>query len=105
PVGATGAPGGAGPMGNPGSPGLNALIRTATEPAGENCLFGGVKIEVGLDEDSSDVLENSEVDAAQTQYVCTTQPTGSSCKSILESNPSAPSGVYQINPDGSGRGI
>lgn len=76
PIGLTGATGPQGPAGLTGSVGangtngLNALIKTTTEPAGANCTNGGTKIETGLDANSNGVLENSEVNSAQTQYVC-----------------------------------
>ena len=62
--------GATGQSGTNGTNGLNALIKTTTEPAGANCTNGGTKIETGLDANSNGVLENSEVNATQTQYVC-----------------------------------
>lgn len=70
PQGPFGLTGATGQAGTSGSNGLNALIKTTTEPAGANCTNGGTKIETGLDANSNGVLENSEVNATQTQYVC-----------------------------------
>ena len=69
-IGLTGATGAQGPAGTNGTNGLNALIKTTIEPAGANCTNGGTKIETGLDGNSNGILDNSEVNSAQTQYVC-----------------------------------
>jgi hypothetical protein len=50
--------------------GKTALINTSVEPSGTNCPNGGTKIEVGLDINSNGVLDNSEINASQTKYVC-----------------------------------
>ena len=49
------------------SPGARRA-QTSTEPAGSNCADGGLKIEVGLDDNNDGSLQANEVD--QTQYVC-----------------------------------
>jgi hypothetical protein len=69
-TGATGAQGVLGANGTNGTNGLNALIKTTTEPAGANCTNGGTKIETGLDANANSVLDASEVNASQTQYLC-----------------------------------
>jgi len=77
--GAQGIQGGAGPTGpqgvagTNGTNGLNALIKTTNEPAGSNCANGGTKIETGLDANSNGVLDASEVNTSQTQFVCNGQ--------------------------------
>jgi hypothetical protein len=53
-----------------GQDGKNALINTTLEPSGTNCPNGGTKVEVGLDNNSNGVLENSEINSSQTKYVC-----------------------------------
>jgi len=53
-----------------GNNGLNALIKTTVEPAGVNCTSGGTKLEVGLDANKNGVLDDNEVNATQTKYVC-----------------------------------
>jgi hypothetical protein len=76
PIGLTGATGAQGPIGSTGpvgangTNGLNALIKTTAEPAGSNCTNGGTKIETGLDVNGNGVLDASEINASQTQYVC-----------------------------------
>ncbi|MFM1828891.1 MAG: hypothetical protein RL624_1132 [Bacteroidota bacterium] len=72
-TGATGPQGVAGPSGAAGSNGLNSLIKTTTEPAGSNCSAGGVKVETGIDANSNGVLDASEIQTAQTKYVCNGQ--------------------------------
>ena len=68
--GPQGVQGVAGNDGQNGQDGKTALINTTAEPLGTNCPNGGTKIEVGLDSNSNGVLENSEINAAQTKYVC-----------------------------------
>jgi hypothetical protein len=70
PQGPAGANGAQGPQGVAGTNGLNALIKTTSEPAGANCSNGGTKIETGLDANGNGVLDASEVNGSQTQYVC-----------------------------------
>lgn len=57
-----------GEMGEQGIPGTNALIRTTTEEPGDNCDTGGIRIEVGLDENENSTLDGDEVQ--QTSFVC-----------------------------------
>jgi hypothetical protein len=68
--GLTGPTGATGPIGLTGTNGLNALIKTTAEPAGINCSNGGSKIETGLDANNNGILDVSEVNTSQTQYVC-----------------------------------
>ena len=101
-TGATGAQGVAGVNGTNGTNGLNALIKTTTEPAGTNCTNGGTKIETGLDANANGVLDASEVNANQTQYVCNgTSATSSSNQGVRIGFSSSttwtcPAGVTQI---------
>ena len=62
PSGAPGLPG------RPGQSGMSALVRTSAEPAGVNCAVGGVRIQAGLDVNSSGVLDDGEV--KETTFVC-----------------------------------
>jgi uncharacterized protein (TIGR03382 family) len=57
--------------GTPVEPGT-LLVKTSTEPAGPHCTHGGIKIEVGNDNDDSAALDDDEV--LQTQYVCNGAP-------------------------------
>jgi hypothetical protein len=70
PTGLTGPQGPAGSNGNDGLDGKNALVNTTVEPAGANCATGGTKIEVGIDVNGNGVLDVSEINVAQTKYVC-----------------------------------
>ncbi len=68
-VGATGPAGaGGGADGTDGTDGMSALAITSVESAGTNCADGGLKIEVGVDDNGNGVLEASEVE--HTQYIC-----------------------------------
>jgi len=51
-----------------GSNGHNALVLVSTEAAGSNCVYGGQKIETGLDTNDDATLESSEV--TRISYVC-----------------------------------
>ncbi|HTB77362.1 MAG TPA: hypothetical protein VK762_29155 [Polyangiaceae bacterium] len=76
PPGASGDAGPAGASGDAGAPGegTSSLIRTSHELAGANCVYGGVRIESGLDANRDGVLQDSEVNAAATQFICQTAP-------------------------------
>ena len=54
--GTSGTDGADGTDGNDGADGNNVLIETSTEPAGNNCANGGVKIMAGTDDNSNGVL-------------------------------------------------
>ncbi len=54
--------------GSDGEDGLTTLISVSNEPAGSNCADGGIKIEVGLDDNSNGTLDPEEID--DTAYVC-----------------------------------
>ena len=56
--------------------GKNALVKTSPEPVGENCAFGGTRIETGLDANNNAKLDANEIDAAATSFVCNFGPTG-----------------------------
>ncbi len=51
-----------------GTDGLSSLVSVSPEPAGDNCVAGGQKIETGLDADRDGVLDPGEV--ASVAYVC-----------------------------------
>ena len=46
------------------------VVRVSEEDAGSNCANGGMKIEVGTDDNGNEELDDDEVVAAKTQYVC-----------------------------------
>ncbi|MBL9019172.1 MAG: hypothetical protein JNL83_33595, partial [Myxococcales bacterium] len=56
--------------------GTDSLVRTGPEPVGANCPWGGTRIETGLDTDGDGTLDDSEVNAAETSYVCNFGPSG-----------------------------
>ncbi len=60
--------------GTNGANGKNSLITTTHELAGDNCAFGGVRVQSGLDQNANGTLESDEINAAQTQFVCTAEP-------------------------------
>jgi hypothetical protein len=72
-----------GPQGSAGANGLNSLIKTAIEPSGLNCVNGGIKIETGLDADSNGVLDVSEIDSSQTQFLCNPPSNNSNTQTAL----------------------
>ena len=81
----------AGEDGNDGASGLNSLVNVATEPTGSNCENGGIKVDVGIDNNANGSLDTDEI--LSTSYVCngadgntsltsvTTEPAGSNCES------------------------
>ena len=54
--------------GTNGSNGFNALSNTSNERAGSNCATGGLRIDIGLDINTNNILDNSEI--TNTSYVC-----------------------------------
>jgi hypothetical protein len=68
--GANGKDGVNGTNGTNGTNGKTALTRTTKEPAGANCKYGGTKFETGIDANNNGILDNNEVTATQTKYVC-----------------------------------
>ncbi len=80
----------AGANGADGMDGSTTLVSTSTEPAGPNCAVGGVRIDVGIDDNGDGVLDAGEID--HTSYVCsgdatahdslvsvTAEPAGANC--------------------------
>ncbi|MEM6370342.1 MAG: Ig domain-containing protein [Myxococcota bacterium] len=58
----------AGEPGDRGLPGTNALILTTPEPMGMNCADGGLRIDVGADDDADGILQAAEIEA--TTFAC-----------------------------------
>jgi hypothetical protein len=46
------------------------LVKTTVEPAANNCINGGVKLEYGLDANGNGTLDAGEINGALTKYVC-----------------------------------
>ena len=70
PTGPSGPQGEQGPAGADGEVAIKTLINTSDEAAGDNCVSGGVKIEVGEDTNADGILGTDEVDDSLTRYVC-----------------------------------
>ncbi len=70
PTGPSGPQGEQGPAGADGEVAIKTLINTSDEAAGDNCVSGGVKIEVGEDTNADGVLNTDEVDDSLTRYIC-----------------------------------
>src|SRR5687768_16475095 len=68
--GTNGTNGSNGTNGTNGANGKTALTRTSKEAAGANCQYGGTKFETGIDANNNGILDNNEVTATQTTYVC-----------------------------------
>ena len=80
--------------------GTDSLVRTGPEAAGTNCPWGGTRIETGLDTDGDGVLDDNEVNAGATSYVCNFGPTGSTLSgSDVRTRECAP-----VHDSGSGAG-
>ena len=79
-----------GEEGQIGPTGLNSLVNITNEPSGTNCKNGGIKVEVGIDNNSNGSLDDDEI--LSTSYVCngadgntsltsvTTEPSGTNCE-------------------------
>jgi len=67
-VGEEGDKGEVGEDGMDGIDGMPALAVTTLESAGSNCADGGLKIEVGVDDNGNGALDSNEID--YTEYVC-----------------------------------
>lgn len=63
-------------LGFTGCEGTRSDIRVTPEPAGANCLYGGVKVETGHDENDNGVLDDEEV--ADHEYMCNQRVDGRS---------------------------
>jgi hypothetical protein len=50
--------------------GLSTLVATSAEPAGANCVAGGSRMDAGRDANRNGTLDEAEVDASLTRYVC-----------------------------------
>jgi hypothetical protein len=61
--GSAGAAGAAGTNGSNGTNGLTSLTNMKTLTAGTECQYGGVAVQVGLDDNKNGVLDQAEVDS------------------------------------------
>ena len=79
-----------GENGTNGTNGFNSLVSITNEPSGTNCENGGIKVEVGIDNNSNGSLDSDEI--LSTSYVCNgidgntsltsviTEPAGTNCE-------------------------
>lgn len=66
-----------GTNGEQGDNGLNSLVNVTPLSIGDaNCPAGGQRIDTGLDANRNGKLEETEIDAAQTQFICQPQAVG-----------------------------
>ncbi|MEL4340544.1 choice-of-anchor I family protein [Shewanella xiamenensis] len=66
-----------GTNGEQGDNGLNSLVNVTPISIGDaNCPAGGQRIDTGLDANRNGKLEETEIDAAQTQFICQPQAAG-----------------------------
>lgn len=79
-----------------GPAGISTLTNVLNEPAGINCQYSGMKIEVGVDENRNAFLESGEV--TNTNYVCNGQPGLKSLMTVTAENPgdNCASGGYKL---------
>lgn len=61
-----------GPRGGRGSSALEPLVHTNVEPAGDNCIAGGTRVDVGFDTSGDGRLDSSEI--TTTAYICDGDP-------------------------------
>jgi len=64
-----------------GESGDQILVKVTDEPAGSNCINGGSKIEVGIDEDGNGTLDAIEIQT--TSYICNGESDGGATYLIL----------------------
>lgn len=82
-----------------GDNGKNALSKTSEEPAGDNCANGGIRVEVGIDNNGNGDLDANEVINSQTKYVCKGSD-GDNGKNALAKVSDEPKGENCTNNDG-----
>ncbi len=83
--------------GAPGADGRSMLLRTASEAPGGACASGGLRVEVGLDDDRDAILADSEVDS--TVYVCDGVQGQSVVPSLEQAGSNCPNGGVRLTPD------
>lgn len=89
-----GAEGADGEDGEMGPSGHSSLADVSAEPAGDNCEFGGQRLDLGTDLDDSGTLEDGEI--ASTSYVCN----GDDGEDGEDGEDGAPGAVGEQGPSG-----
>ena len=56
--------------GSSGTDSTTTLVKTSDEGPGTNCKTGGVKLEYGQDTNNDGILDDGEIDASLTKYIC-----------------------------------
>ena len=84
-----GCEGDQGETGDTGASGLNSLVNVTNVSSGDTCENGGVKVDFGIDNNASGILDGNEI--LGTNYICngvdgnnsltsvTTEPAGDNC--------------------------
>jgi hypothetical protein len=88
-----------------GSNGLNgttSLVLATVESAGINCVNGGIRLDIGVDDNADGTLSSDEID--QTQYVCNGENAGATREYFLQNgfkgyNAMIGATISQANPD------
>ncbi len=70
-----------------GPEGKKSLIKIVNEPAGENCISGGFKINTGIDLNNNDILDGNEIQSAE--YLCNGNDGANGIGSLLNVIPEA----------------
>lgn len=76
------------------------VFRVTPEPAGENCQYGGLKVEYGFDDNDNKKLDDAEVDPTQTQYACGVLVEGKTSRITITPEPAGDNcanGGYKIS--------
>ena len=94
-----------GETGLKGADSTSSLMNMTTEPAGSNCTYGGVKIELGLDTDHNLILDHSEV--TDTEYICNGNVDihGWGIPELIETNDSGHARYPQVSRDENGNAM
>jgi hypothetical protein len=82
--GTDGSNGNDGTDGTDGSNGNDSLVAVVPESPGENCTYGGQRIDVGLDADADGTLDASEV--TSTAYVCDGAPGDTGVSTLVDTS-------------------
>ncbi|MEL6195754.1 MAG: hypothetical protein AAFQ77_01705 [Myxococcota bacterium] len=82
--------------------GTTVATSTSSEPPGDNCVFGGTRLDIGLDRDQSGALESDEVTG--TRFICASQAEEfSGLIYVADSNLTGLQELFSVSPDGQNR--
>ncbi|WP_147333029.1 DUF7151 family protein [Archangium gephyra] len=95
--GVQGPKGDKGDTGVMGLDGLSTLVATSDEPPGANCLAGGTRMQAGRDANRNGTLDDAEVEASHTRYICKGTPGAKGDKGDTgATGPMGPPGVMYV---------